>query len=109
MVWQGYGFSLAENVLVQVEQDAGEVVDWSDGTESHGGVLSPQQVGAEHHGQVCVGHLVHLAFSRHLNRKKQERIRRIKMYQEQQIHISAKLSSAMRVAQKSTCTGAPEQ
>lgn len=67
---QGHCFSLAENFLVQVEQGAGEVVDWSDGTECHGGVLSPQQIGAKHHSQVCVGHLVHLALSRHLQHKR---------------------------------------
>lgn len=58
---QGRCFSLDENVLVQVEQNAGEVVDRSDGAESHGCVLPPQQIRPEHHSQVCVGHLVHLA------------------------------------------------
>lgn len=73
MVWQEHCFfSLPIDVLMQVEQDAGEVVDWSDGAQGHGGVLSPKQIGAEHHGQVCVGHLVHLAFGRNLNHNKHD-------------------------------------
>ena len=57
---------LGEDLPMQVEQGTGEVVDWANRAERHGSVLAPQQVGAEHHSQVCVGHLVYLVLSRHL-------------------------------------------
>lgn len=51
---------------MKVEQDAGEVVDWSDGAEGHGSILRPQQVGPKHNGQVGIGHLIDFALSRYL-------------------------------------------
>lgn len=68
------GASLAEDLLVQVQQGAGEVVDGADGAERHGGVLPPQQVRPEHHGQVRVGHLIRLALRRHLEEKNRTRL-----------------------------------
>lgn len=44
--------------MMLIQQGSGEVVDWPDSTQRHGVVLSPQQVGAKHHSQVAVGHLV---------------------------------------------------
>lgn len=52
--------------MLLVQQAPGEVVDWSDGTERHGVVSPPEQVGAEHHRQVAVGHLIHFAVGRYL-------------------------------------------
>lgn len=45
--------------MLLVQQAPGEVVDWSDGTERHGVVSPPEQVGTEHHRQVAVGHLIY--------------------------------------------------
>lgn len=45
--------------MLLVQQASGEVVDWPDGAERHSVVSSPEQVGAKHHRQVAVGHLVH--------------------------------------------------
>lgn len=53
--------------MLLIQQGPGEVVDWPDGAEGHGVVPPPQEVGTEHHGQVTVGHLVHLAVGRHLH------------------------------------------
>ena len=49
-----------EDLLVVVQQGSCEVVDGSDGTERHGSILAPKQIGPKHHGQVSVVHLVHL-------------------------------------------------
>lgn len=54
------GRSSRKNQVLLIQQGSGEVVDWPDGAQRHGVVLAPQQVGAKHHGQVAVGHLVHL-------------------------------------------------
>lgn len=43
------GCSLVEDLEVLVQEDSGEVVDGSDGAQGHGGVSTPEQVGAEHH------------------------------------------------------------
>ena len=52
------GRQLRKNQVMLIQQGSGEVVDWPDSTQRHGVVLSPQQVGAKHHSQVAVGHLV---------------------------------------------------
>lgn len=53
--------------MMLIQQGPGEVVDWPNGAQRHGVVLSPQQVGAKHHSQVAVGHLVGFTVVRHLN------------------------------------------
>lgn len=45
--------------MMLIQEGSGEVVDWPNRTQSHGVVLSPQQVGTKHHSQVAVGHFVH--------------------------------------------------
>lgn len=52
------GWNSRKNQMMLVQQSSGEVVDWPNSTQRHGVVLSPQQVGAKHHSQVAVGHLV---------------------------------------------------
>lgn len=53
------GWGLGEDQMLLVQQGPGEVVDWSDGTERHGVVSPPEQVGTKHHSKVTVGHLIH--------------------------------------------------
>lgn len=52
--------------MMLIQQGPGEVVDWPNGAQRHGVVLSPQKVGAKHHSQVAVGHLVGFTVVRHL-------------------------------------------
>lgn len=56
-----------KDLVVLVQQSSGEVIDGADGTECHGSVLSPEQVGSEHHCQVGVVHLVDLTLCGHLH------------------------------------------
>lgn len=57
--------------MMLIQQGPGEVVDWPNGAQRHGVVLSPQQVGAKHHSQVAVGHLVGFTVVRHLKTQTQ--------------------------------------
>lgn len=53
------GRNSRKNQMMLIQEGPGEVVDWPNRTQSHGVVLSPQQVGTKHHSQVAVGHFVH--------------------------------------------------
>lgn len=60
------GRNSRKNQMMLIQEGSGEVVDWPNRTQSHGVVLSPQQVGTKHHSQVAVGHFVDFTVGRYL-------------------------------------------
>lgn len=61
------GVGVREQLRLVVQEELGEGVDGVDGLEGDGSILGPQQVGAEDHSQVGVGHLVLVTVGRNLH------------------------------------------